>query len=478
MAGTDGRTRWNVGRLRAAALVGLVALVGPLPALTAQTAPPATAGAAREFKSVSAAEAHIRCAGGTYYYPIARVRANDVLVSLGKEGEWVRVEYPTGTFAYVGAEDAEKRDANVALTAPSRLKAANLNYGLRGSWKAVYDEPLPVGTTLRLIEPVADEGGQTTAFLVEAPAGAIGYIHESSIRDATPEEIAKFKASMVPMPKGETTANAQGAGQAGPNAAEAQHAPTGENATAPVAEAGDATPDQGESAPGETGLRANEQVVSIDQSQHQTAPSGPDAQFMATAAALDAAFREVYAQPVIDAEYDELIAELKRAGESIPGTSSDVELFKRRIEQRVAVLELKRDVQKEQRALAEATRKIDEGAARLAEQLAALEKSQSYSIVGRLVPSTVYDGSRLPLMYRIQSVGHAVPRTLGYVRPNEGVDIKSKVGEVVGVIGQSSLDLSLKLRVIRPERIDVLAPATSAAPTVTADVPEEPEKDG
>jgi hypothetical protein len=32
--------------------------------------------------------------------------------------------------------------------------------------------------------------------------------------------------------------------------------------------------------------------------------------------------------------------------------------------------------------------------------------------------------------------------------------------------------------VIRPERIDVLAPATSAAPTVTADVPEEPEKDG
>jgi hypothetical protein len=65
------------------------------------------------------------------------------------------------------------------------------------------------------------------------------------------------------------------------------------------------------------------------------------------------------------------------------------------------------------------------------------------------------------------------------VRPNEGVDIAGKVGEVVGVVGQSSLDLSLKLRVIRPERIDVLTPATSQAPpTVTADVPEEPEQDG
>ncbi len=87
-----------------------------------------------------------------------------------------------------------------------------------------------------------------------------------------------------------------------------------------------------------------------------------------------------------------------------------------------------------------------------------LERTRGYQFVGRLVRSSVYDGARMPLMYRMVSVNESIPRTLGYIVPDDALGIPTKLGEIVGVLGTSELDPALNLRIVTPTRIDVLAP--------------------
>ena len=99
------------------------------------------------------------------------------------------------------------------------------------------------------------------------------------------------------------------------------------------------------------------------------------------------------------------------------------------------------------------------GAAQLQERNAALAAKPRYTVVGRLSASTVYDGSRLPLMYRVLSVEGFPGRTVAYVLPGSGVDVAGKIGQLVGIIGEGSTDASLGVPVLRPTRVDALSGA-------------------
>jgi hypothetical protein len=111
------------------------------------------------------------------------------------------------------------------------------------------------------------------------------------------------------------------------------------------------------------------------------------------------------------------------------------------------------------------------------EQLKIAEDGRVYTMIGQLQPSTVYDGKKLPLMFRVVSVGGVSPRTLGYLKDEKDMSLLGKVGAVVGVIGEAQLDRSLMLNVITPVRVDVLKPksevpaAPAPAPTVSGEVP-------
>ena len=61
-------------------------------------------------------------------------------------------------------------------------------------------------------------------------------------------------------------------------------------------------------------------------------------------------------------------------------------------------------------------------------------------------------------MYRMVSVNEIVPRTIGYIVPDDALGISTKLGEIVGVLGTSELDPALNLRIVTPARVDVLAP--------------------
>jgi len=86
----------------------------------------------------------------------------------------------------------------------------------------------------------------------------------------------------------------------------------------------------------------------------------------------------------------------------------------------------------------------------------AVRASAIYDYVGKLRPSAVYDGRRLPRMYRLVTVGEGVPRTLGYIEPREELGLERKLGVLVGVMGDASRRSELRLNAIQARRVDVL----------------------
>ena len=84
----------------------------------------------------------------------------------------------------------------------------------------------------------------------------------------------------------------------------------------------------------------------------------------------------------------------------------------------------------------------------------------AYLAVGRLASSGVYDGDRLPLLYRVTDPD--TDRTIAYVRPEEGVDLTLHLGQQVGVVGQTGFDSELQLAVINVHRVDRVVDVRSA----------------
>lgn len=83
-----------------------------------------------------------------------------------------------------------------------------------------------------------------------------------------------------------------------------------------------------------------------------------------------------------------------------------------------------------------------------------LENSGDYQAVGILVSSTIYDGKRLPKLFRLRD--QITGRTIGYLAPSEDFNLVEMIGEVIGIKGERSYDGGLRLNVFTPQKIDIL----------------------
>lgn len=172
---------------------------------------------------------------------------------------------------------------------------------------------------------------------------------------------------------------------------------------------------------------------------------------------LEAAFIALAEQPTEDAEIEPLIAEYRRFRTTINDTEAN-QAWLRRVDNRIAILEVRRELQANLLALNEASAEAGADAEAMRARLAQLDRSRPYTLVGRLTASALYDGKRLPLMYRLQSVDAGGGRTIAYLVPNEDIDLRGRLGSIVGVEGQSRIDPALKLRIVQPSRVDLLTP--------------------
>lgn len=466
------------------------------------------------YAIVSAANAPLRAGETNQFYSVGSVNQGTILVVDGEGQAWSRVTYPAGSFAFVRADDATYDSATKKLTLSkaSRLFAANPTSGMNGSWKALLTTALPAGTSLNVLQVDEAKTSGVIAYRVPVPAEGRAFTESQNLRRATQEEVNAFrskggtvaelpKSAAAPAPTSAPVAETKPVAAAPTSTPTST--PTSAPASAPVTQPSTGTPkvDTSLVAPMKTEGTAGAPAagttaptaapVTIDQgagaanpaitpstgstpavvpttatttptptattSEVATPAVRPVSPAMKTAARikeLDAAFSRVNAQPLGEAEYESLIAEYERSIEELSGELTPRQ--KAQLRGRLEILKFRKELREKQQALLNESSTTQQQNLQVLQRVTQVESTRVYTIVGQLQPSTVYNGQTLPLMYRIQSVGTSVPRTLGYIKPDPKFALESKLGMLVGVIGETAIDKELRLNVIDPVRVDLL----------------------
>jgi len=432
----------------------MLALAGGLPVVAVAPAAAQVSPVASYVAVVAADDVLLRCGESDLMYPVARLARGQIVRCDGEGRGWSRIAYPAGTpvFAFADYVTLDNGGKTATVTKTTRLKAVNLTTGLKGSWKDALEQSLPVGTKLTLIdaEPVPDGRGNT-AFRVAAPESARAYVPSGSLQRATQEQINAFMAT-------------QAAKQPEVAPVRPVAAAPGTGLTEPMAVPGSGG---GVSRPSEAGLTPGGDPGSPTVINQKPVVQAPVPVPPSPYERLEAAFEEIRKQPADQAEFSELMAEYQAEIAKLDDSPSS-KVIRPRLQLRLDFLKLQSDLQTQIRAFGEMQQNSTEAEKKLAERLADVDRVRQYTIVGRLSASTIYDGKRMPLMYRVQAVGGPAPRTLGYLKPDEKLKIDSKIGQVVGVVGQGVVDPVLKLNIIQPLRIDTLEPAAPAPTPVAA----------
>lgn len=414
------------------------------------------------YASVTQDATNLRAGPSERFYSILSVPAGTLVAVDGEASGWVRVVYPANTAAFVRAEDVNAVGSSLTLRTESRLRAASQVHGYAGSWMTLLETPLPSGTTLTLVEPVK-EGEVITGYKVQAPEAARAFIGASRVRRATDDEVKAALAKNIALPALPAVTLSE------PKLADAAATPT---PTTSTPDAGNTT----QNAP-QTTADATPASTTPSTTVASDAPLTPSVDN--TPETLETLFRNVWAQPVMSAEVDELITQYEVAIAAVP-----MEQTRRKaaLEQRLNALKVRREYRESLRREEREASVQSQADQQLKQQLDQWAASRIYTIVGTLQPSTVYDGQRLPAMYRIVSVGGTSPRTLGYIRKSKDADYDRLLGSIVGVIGEANIDRSLQLNIITPVRLDPLrSPAaqnvtpaniTASSPQATPTQPE------
>ncbi|MBY0309140.1 MAG: hypothetical protein K2Q09_10400, partial [Phycisphaerales bacterium] len=176
----------------------------------------------------------------------------------------------------------------------------------------------------------------------------------------------------------------------------------------------------------------------------------------ATMDSLKELYNRVRAQPLERAELDQAIAEFERFKGTLSGSQRDQALA-RQMDAYMTVMKMRKEIRDAQSANATVNRDTELMKTDVGKKIVELEKQRVYTLIGRLVRSTVYDGGRTPELYRVMSPEPGSARTLGYLLPDPKFDYANKLEQVVGIIGELRPDESLRTNLIIPKRVDVVS---------------------
>lgn len=155
-------------------------------------------------------------------------------------------------------------------------------------------------------------------------------------------------------------------------------------------------------------------------------------------------------RPVAEMSLDDLETKYRAVFES--GKLSDTQ--QALAEAHLKIIGIHRERQQLLEEVAQAQKEVQAQKKRMEDEKNARPKE--YTALGRLLSSTVYDGRKLPLMFRLVDPQNNV--TTAYIRPSKDIPIKGLLGQYVGIVGKSQYDAALKLNIITPEIVDPLKP--------------------
>jgi hypothetical protein len=434
---------------------------------------------------VTADDVYIRAGAGDSYYPFGKVEKGDFVKVIGRKFDWMRIVTTGPTFSeffgYVRYPAADTRIFQVGSNGKTGrtlgrvdLLAPNYNtdYDPAQSWKRILD--LPPDTQLAILETI--QGDNRIVHKVKLPPDAEGWISNRFLERADPQAVATWMASQAPTGKPaekpapvveepQVKPAEKKPGDSAESDALGREEPTVEPPTTPEQQPAETDPaDVGEPESNETdgadaAAAADQQAIEMGGEDDDASAADDGGKAPPTPAERLADLDEIY---------DELRDEPIETAEVLPLRDLYLELIEdaraeranavaRYAEARARQLELWSELQQQRREIAELRGRVETTAEETKVARRAMAEGGPYAGVGRLVASTVYDGRRLPKLFRLQDPGTG--RTVAYLRPSEQFDLESMLGRLIGVAGEKRYDGGLRLDVIRPARIEELTPS-------------------
>lgn len=426
------------------------------------------------YAVINANDVLVRSGGGDSYYPFGTLKRGQIVKVIGEKYNWARVVTTGPAFskffgylrykhADVGNFRLEQNEKRVRTLGRAELLAPNMNtkFNPSDSWKRIM--LLEPNTVLDRLDTIEDD--RFITLKVSLPAKAEGWISTSFLQPATAAEIRAWKEALN-RPEGELVRN-QGKDEATPGAPTAgttapptevtmgeKPAASGRPAEATTgdvrpARTADATPARTEPEPTVTPAVARDTPVLKPAPAPRVSPERAAA--LERFKNLETAYTKLRDEPIHTAEviplrdlYLALAADVVEEHETVSRYAAA----------RAEQLEIWNDLQQQRQKLLKLKRRVEVSASETEAMRLAIENAGPHDAVGRLTSSTVYDGVRLPRLYRVQDMDTG--RTLAYVKDDDAFDFAAMLDQVVGISGPSERDGSLGVRVMTATRIDLI----------------------
>lgn len=446
---------------------------------------------------LTADKVYVRSGAANSYYPFGMLREGDLVKVLEEKYNWARVATVGPAFKDMFGYIKQAKGEAPVIRIPSdnpvvttlgqiNLIAPNLETGNapQHSWKPIVN--MPPDRQVTLLQTI--ETDTQTIYAVSLPKDASGWVSMAHVRRADSAEQKKWEDSLrapqTPANENKTITNQTPTNQQPANQQAIRPQPqqnprpvtetpvqspsvnTANPTTTPVENSAN------QSQPSEFSMQPpqqNETTLATSTSNEETlaestageivpekgaaeiAKPGPPKTPKERLEALEGALERLRKEPIETAEVDELQRLYKDLAEDAPNDVRINSFSNARAEQ----LEIWRELQKKKQELAALDARINSAGDDVQSVRYTLLTSGNYTAVGRIASSTVYDGSRLPKLFRVQDPGTG--RTVAYIRPEKEHDLAGLLDQLVGIMGERDYDGSLGLHIIDPERIDLLA---------------------
>lgn len=436
---------------------------------------------------VTGNDVYVRSGGADSYYPFGKVNADDLVWVVGEKFNWARVEAgftnggPTFSsdrfFGFVIHPTAQassrfrlEENGTVGVTlGRTDVLAPNLNakFNPNDSWKPL----IRLDANRRVAVMETTTSGENTVHKIRLPENAEAWISKTYLRRANATEVQAWEAAKRRLAEGDREQAKPETASPKPTPAPVQQevlareeqprreapkpettpAPTPAPAPAPVVTPADEPP----AAPTETPAATSEPVApeakpKADDEAKPAEPTTAERLKEVTLDDLEAAYAKIRREPTATAELSamrQMYLDVAARSEAGPARFANA---------RAEQLKLLMDVQDRLAEIARIKARAQVAAERTQAVRDAVDAVGDYAAVGRLAASTIYDGRRLPQLIRVQDTTSG--RTVAYIEPSEKFDVIGLLGQLVGIVGEKAYDGGLRLNIITPRRIDILAP--------------------
>lgn len=408
------------GRLFLAVTLGLSSCAALPAVLRAEDAAPAEAEGKHVFQGeVNANSVFVRSRGSEDAYPTMKLSKGDKVTVVGIRGQWLKIEPPDGSFAYVAKSFINLRgDGTIGRATRDTLAHAGSQLN---QMAAVTIATVHEGDDVQIL------GQYNEYFKIKPPTGSFLYINKQFVdplKTVTPGEVATGNKAGNEADTNRGPAETPNSGTPGSPAPEQQVAVNNGPATrpageAPIAEGSPATP----------------------------AATQPAFDAVVEYGKLEQQFLALGGKPINEQPLPELLAGYQKvlASDELPSSMRSI------AEIRVSTLKARNEAREKYLALEENQKKMTAQRQALAAERQEIEDRikkndvQVYAAVGTLRPSSLQVGQGM--LYRLTDP--STGRTVCYVRTTDS-KYGSYLGQFIGIRGTVSNDPQLKSIIENP----------------------------